>query len=161
MKVARERIDQPGHKWKDQYQKLFALKRLRWGVAKPSQECVDSEWYQCLPHRLHAAVTFLANVEPTPCTSDITQTLADDDQNSRIGHGTLRQIVGYEVEVTPPLVPEGKVWMFDKHRWILGYEAMILQGIPMQQMMNDVLDKYSECWSATGRSATGKAGKRG
>ena len=107
-----------GCAWHAQHAKFLAQHGVTSAGTSPSEPLSASPWWPLLPHREQAVLNFYLQKVPDACSIDTSQSI------DRVGcgkHGMLRT-----------LLSKSKPWLVDRHRPLLGREALCAQGFPME-----------------------------
>ncbi|OLP76607.1 hypothetical protein AK812_SmicGene43434 [Symbiodinium microadriaticum] len=135
----------PAHRssqWVEQHMAYAAAAKLRWGQ-QPPEQLRSNRWYKTLTKREQDLLPLVQAVMPDCLFRDVSQNV------SRVNVTTLTMDKATErmIHVAPTLLPKQLLWMDEAvagrdkgGRLVLGREAMLLQGFPINPFLAKLED---------------------
>ena len=131
-----------GSQWVEQHMAYAAAAKLRWGQ-QPPEQLRSNRWYKTLTKREQDLLPLVQAVMPDCLFRDVSQNV------SRVNVTTLTMDKATErmIHVAPTLLPKQLLWMDEAvagrdkgGRLVLGREAMLLQGFPINPFLAKLED---------------------
>ena len=116
----------PPQSWVEQHMQFAPNHRVRWGQAVPAKLAAN-QWYQTLGDREQDALSLLQQCTPCIVFRDLSQSIVRGNSN------TWRQDSSKHVMST--VLPRMILWCEAQNRLVLGREALLMQGFPVQPFL--------------------------
>ena len=116
----------PPQSWVEQHMQFAQNHRVRWGQAVPAKLAAN-QWYQTLGDREQDALSLLQQCTPYIVFRDLSQSIVRGNSN------TWRQDSSKHVMST--VLPRMVLWCEAQNRLVLGREALLMQGFPVQPFL--------------------------
>ena len=116
----------PPQSWVEQHMQFAQNHRVRWGQAVPAKLAAN-QWYQTLGDREQDALSLLQQCTPCIVFRDLSQSIVRGNSN------TWRQDSSKHVMST--VLPRMVLWCEAQNRLVLGREALLMQGFPIQPFL--------------------------
>ena len=110
----------------EQHMQFAQNHRVRWGQAVPAKLAAN-QWYQTLGDREQDALSLLQQCTPYIVFRDLSQSIVRGNSN------TWRQDPSKHVMST--VLPRMVLWCEAQNRLVLGREALLMQGFPVQPFL--------------------------
>eukprot|EP00438_Fugacium_kawagutii_P001081 Skav236104 [mRNA] locus=scaffold1166:290060:291565:+ [translate_table: standard] len=122
----------PPQTWVEQHMQFAQDQRLRWGQAV-AVRLAANEWYQTLGDREKDALSLLQQCTPSIAFRDLSQSI------TRINSNTWKQDASKHVMST--VLPKMALWCEAQGRLVLGREALLMQGFPVQPFLQILAER--------------------
>lgn len=116
----------PPQSWAEQHMQFAQNHRVRWGQAVPAKLAAN-QWYQTLGDREQDALSLLQQCTPCIVFRDLSQSIVRGNSN------TWRQ--DSSKHVMSAVLPRMVLWCEAQNRLVLGREALLMQGFPVQPFL--------------------------
>jgi hypothetical protein len=101
---------------------------------KVPPEVKNSPWYGVLPDREKQFLAYQYNAEPHACVHELSQSM------KRAGSGVAAGSTGPDASgqsvCHKTIVPRANLWVRSQNRLLTGYEACLMQGLPVDTFPN-------------------------
>ena len=111
--------------WTEAHMTEYSAAGARWGQPRCSDGDSSSAWYPFLTDRERDILALKSWLCPEKTLLDLSQSI------SRVPMSSFKDVDGQQVEMAPCLLPGMKLWSTRLHRLVTGFEAIKLQGFPV------------------------------